>query len=226
MHDSKTDTILNIAWWKWLCIVLLLSTFIWGFLIPVPQLPILHESIRNLFFHVTIWFAMIILMASSLIYGIKYLRTNNIDFDIKAEKCAITGIFLGIIGLITGSIWAKNTWGAWWVNDAKLNGAAATMLVYLAYMVLRSSIDDETKRARISSVYGIFSFVMMLVFIMILPRLTVSLHPGNGGNPGFNAYDLDNNMRKLFYPAIIAQTLLGVWITEILVRLQRLTNKE
>ena len=111
MHDSKADTILNIAWWKWLCIVLLLSTFIWGFLIPVPQLPILHESIRNLFFHVTIWFAMIILMASSLIYGIKYLRTNNIDFDIKAEKCAITGIFLGIIGLITGSIWAKNTCG-------------------------------------------------------------------------------------------------------------------
>lgn len=226
MLDNKTDSILNIVWWKWLCIILMFSTFISGFLIPVPRLPILNESIRNLFFHVTIWFAMIILMASSLVYGIRYLRTNNIDFDIKAEKCTVTGIFFGIIGLITGSIWAKNTWGAWWVNDPKLNGAAATMLVYLAYMVLRGSIDDETKRARISSVYGIFSFVMMLVFIMILPRLTVSLHPGNGGNPGFNVYDLDNTMRKLFYPAIIAQTLLGVWVTEILVRIQRLTNND
>lgn len=226
MNNIEKDSLINLSWWKWLCIFLLLYTFIWGFLVPVPRLPILHESIRNLFFHVTTWFAMIILMGSSLVYGIKYLRSNNLDFDIKAEKCAVTGIYLGIIGLITGSIWAKNTWGAWWVNDAKLNGAAATMLVYLAYMVLRGSVDDENKRARISSVYGIFAFTMMLVFIMILPRLTVSLHPGNGGNPGFSTYDLDNTMRKLFYPAIISQTLLAVWITEILVRIKRLSQND
>ena len=220
------ENILNIAWWKWLCVILLFYTYIAGFLIPVPRLPILHESIRNLFFHVTIWFSMIIMMAASLIYGIKYLNTNNIDLDTKAEQCAYTGIFLGIIGILTGSIWAKNTWGAWWVNDAKLNGAAATMLVYLAYIVLRGSIDDDIKRARLSSVYGIFAFTMMLVFIMILPRLTVSLHPGNGGNPGFGAYDLDNTMRKVFYPAIIGQTLLATWITEILVRIKRLNQHD
>ena len=103
------ENILNIAWWKWLCVILLFYTYIAGFLIPVPHLPILHESIRNLFFHVTIWFSMIIMMAASLIYGIKYLNTNNIDLDTKAEQCAYTGIFLGIIGILTGSIWAKNT---------------------------------------------------------------------------------------------------------------------
>ncbi len=216
------ENILQIAWWKWLCVILLFYTYIAGFLIPVPRLPILHESIRNLFFHVTIWFSMIIMMGASLIYGIRYLNSNNIDLDIKAEQCAYTGIFLGIIGILTGSVWAKNTWGAWWVNDAKLNGAAATMLVYLAYIVLRGSVDDEIKRARLSSVYGIFAFTMMLVFIMILPRLTVSLHPGNGGNPGFGAYDLDNTMRTVFYPAVIGQTLLATWITEILVRIKRL----
>jgi heme exporter protein C len=213
---------MRLQWWKWLCIVLLFYTVIAGFFMPVPRLPVLHETIRNLFFHVTMWFAMLVMMTSSLVYGIKYLNTNKIDFDIKAEQCAITGIFLGILGLATGSIWAKYTWGAWWVNDAKLNGAAAAMLVYLAYIVLRGSIDDEYKRARLASVYGIFAFSLMLVFIMVLPRLTDSLHPGNGGNPGFSSYDLDNSMRKVFYPAIIAWSLLATWIAEIRVRIKRL----
>jgi len=220
------DSIFNLSWWKWLSIALVLYTFIWGFLIPVPRLPILHESIRNLFFHVTIWFAMMIMMGASVVSAIQYLSSTNLKFDIRAEMYTATGIFLGIIGLITGSIWAKNTWGAWWVNDAKLNGAAATMLVYLAYLILRGSMDDEVKRARIASVYGIFAFTMMLVFIMVLPRLTVSLHPGNGGNPGFSTYDLDNRMRTVFYPGVIGQTLLSFWISEILIRIKKIKSQE
>ena len=78
----------------------------------------------------------------------------------------------GVIGLLTGSLWARYTWGAWWVNDTKLNGAAATMLVYVAYMLLRNSMTDEQKRARIAAVYNIFAYFMMLVLIMVLPRLT------------------------------------------------------
>jgi heme exporter protein C len=56
---------------------------------------------------------------------------------------------------------------------------------------------------------------MMLTFIMVLPRLTDSLHPGNGGNPGFSSYDLDSKMRTVFYPAIIGWSLLGAWIAEV-----------
>ena len=97
------------------------------------------------------------------------------------------------------------------------------MLVYLAYMILRGSLDDEHKRARLSAVYSIFAFTLMLVFIMILPRLTDSLHPGNGGNPAFSSYDLDNRMRTVFYPAVIGWTLLAAWITEIRVRMKRLS---
>jgi heme exporter protein C len=215
----------GISWWKWVCILLLFYSLIQGLLIPVPRLPILHETIRNLFFHVTMWFAMIIMMLASLVYAIRFLGSNDLDLDIKSEQCAYTGIFLGILGLVTGSIWAKNTWGAWWVNDAKLNGAAATMLVYLAYLILRGSLDDEHKRARLSAVYSIFAFTLMLVFIMILPRLTDSLHPGNGGNPGFSSYDLDNRMRTVFYPSVIAWSLLAAWVTEIRVRMKRLKLK-
>ncbi len=223
-QDKKSGYSFRLQWWKWLSIILVFYTVIAGLLIEVPRLPILHESIRNLFFHVTMWFAMIIMMIASVRYGIAYLRSGDLDDDIKAEQCVYTGIFLGILGIITGSIWAKFTWGAWWVNDAKLNGAAATLLVYLAYIILRGSMDDDHKRARISAVYSIFAFTLMIVFIMILPRLTDSLHPGNGGNPGFGAYDLDSKMRTVFYPAIVGWALLAAWLTEIRVRLKRIKN--
>ena len=220
------DTIFRISWWKWLCILMLFYSVIGGFLIPVPRLDILHESIRNLFFHVTMWFAMLAMMIASLVYGIKYLSTNNIDFDLRAEQYAITGIVLGMLGVLTGSIWAKYTWGAWWVKDPKLNGAAAAMLVYFAYIILRGSVDDEHKRARLASVYGIFAFTLMIVFIMVLPRLFDSLHPGNGGNPGFDAYDLDSRMRTVFYPAVIAWSLLAAWIAQVRIRIKRLAYKD
>jgi heme exporter protein C len=216
---------MKISWWKLLGAVLVLYSVIAGFLVDVPRLPILHETIRNLFFHVTMWFSMIFLLIVSLINGIRYLAKNDIHFDFVAEESARVGILFGILGLITGSIWAKNTWGAWWVNDAKLNGAAATMLVYFAYILLRGSMDDEHKRARISAVYSIFAFTLMLVFIMILPRLTDSLHPGNGGNPGFSTYDLDNKMRLVFYPAVFGWILFSAWILNIRVRIKKLNQE-
>src|SRR5258706_5530841 len=217
---------MKLQWWKILAILLLAYTIVAGFLTDVRGLAILHESIRNLYFHVTMWFTMIIVMLISLIYGIKYLGSQKAEHDIVAEETAKTGVVFGILGLITGSVWAKFTWGAWWVNDAKLNGAAATLLVYFAYLFLRSSIEDSEKRARISAVYSIFAYSMMIVFIMILPRLTDSLHPGTGGNPGFNTYDLDNTMRIVFYPAIIGWTLLALWIAEVRVRIHKLRLKQ
>ena len=142
-----------------------------------------------------------------------------------ASQAASTGMLVGALGLITGSIWAKYTWGAWWVADTKLNGAAITMLIYLAYFILRGSIDDMEKRARIAAVYNIFAYIMLIVFLMILPRMSDSLHPGNGGNPGFNAYDLDRNMRFVFYPAVIGWILLTVWIFTLKVRLEKIIQK-
>ena len=200
------------VWWKYAAIILLIYTIIAGFLLDVPRLPILHETIRNLYFHVSMWFGMIILLVCSLVYSIRYLGNSDLKTDLWASEAAKVGVFFGFLGLATGMLWAKYTWGAWWVNDSKLNGAAASILVYLAYFMLRNSLDEEQKRARISAVYSIFAFSLMMVFIMILPRLTDSLHPGNGGNPSFGKYDLDSNMRMVFYPAIIGWTLIGVWI--------------
>lgn len=217
---------MKLSWWKILSILLIFYTLFAGFLFKVPALPILHETIRNLYFHVTMWFSMIIILFVSLWHSIKYLSNFKMEHDIVANQAANVGMLFGFIGVATGAIWAKYTWGAWWVNDAKLNGAAITLLFYLAYQILRGALDEEQKRARIAAIYNIFSYVMLIVFLMVLPRMTDSLHPGNGGNPGFGGYDLDNTMKLVFYPAIIGWTLLGIWIMQLGVRYQKLLRKK
>jgi heme exporter protein C len=200
-------------------------TVIAGFYFKVPAQPILHETIRNLYFHVPMWFAMIVICFVSVWQSIAYLSKSTIENDIKASQAAHIGMLLGILGVTTGSLWARYTWGAWWVADTKLNGAAITLLIYLAYFILRGSIDEEQKRARIAAVYNIFAYVMLIVFLMILPRLTDSLHPGNGGNPGFNNYDLDSTMRSVFYPAVLGWILIAAWIYTLRVRVEKINHK-
>ena len=197
-----------------------------GLLGAVPRLEILNETIRNLYYHVPIWFAMLFMMAVSLFYSLKTLGSNSLAHDRKAYDAAIVGFFFSIPGIITGSLWAKFTWGTWWTfQDPKLNGVAISILIYLAYFILRSSLDDENKKAKVSAVYNVFAFVMMNVFIMVLPRMTDSLHPGNGGNPAFAKYDLDSNMRLIFYPAVAGWILFSLWLFEIKNRYSNLKSK-
>lgn len=211
-------------WWKILAVALLLFTIIAGLLSDVPRLAILNETIRNQHFHVTMWFGMIILLTGSLVYAIKHLRTGNIDFDDKSVELAKAGILFGVLGLLTGMLWAKYAWGEWWSGDPKQNSAAICMLIYFAYLVLRNSMEDEQQRGRVSGVYNVFAYAAMIPLLFILPRMTDSLHPGNGGNPGFNFYDLDSKLRMVFYPAVIGWTLLGVWLAELRLRTKRITR--
>jgi heme exporter protein C len=213
-------------WWKIVCVLLLVYTVIAGFLGSVPALPILDETIRNLYFHVAMWMAMMILFIVSVIYSIKYLRTNNHIFDIYALEYAKGGILFGCLGLVTGSIWARYTWGAFWSNDPKQLGAVIALLIYFAYLVLRNSMMDMDKRARIGAVYNIFAFAMLFPTIWIIPRMVESLHPGGMGNPAFDTNDIDSRMRVVFWPgAVPGWTLLGVWIVTLRIRLQLVAER-
>jgi heme exporter protein C len=214
-------------WWKILSLVLLLYTFLAGFLGAVPALPILHETIRNLYFHVAMWFSMMIFFIVSVVSAVRYLRTMNPIFDLYSVEFAKSGIIFGLLGLSTGSIWARFTWGAFWSNDPKQLGAAIALLIYFAYLILRNAVTDTDKRARISAVYNIFAFAMLFPTIWIIPRLVDSLHPGGLGNPAsFSEKDIDSRMRVVFwFGAVPGWALLGVWITSLRLRLDFLEQK-
>ena len=222
---------MKFKWWKIVCIVFLLFTFTAGFLVNVPKVGNLYESIRNFFFHVPMWFGQMALMTIALGYSIAYLRTQNLKYDIYAAEMTKTGIVFGILGLVTGAVWAKYTWGEAWSMDPKQTAAAIAVLIYFAYVVLRGSMTDIDKRARVASVYNIFAYFIYIPLIMILPRLVQSLHPGGmegaegGGNPALGGDSLDPAMRMIFWPAVIGWTLLGIWISTLKIRYDLLLNK-
>ncbi|HMJ47223.1 MAG TPA: cytochrome c biogenesis protein CcsA [Ferruginibacter sp.] len=224
------------SWWKILSFLLLVYTILAGLLSDVPRLFILNETIRNLYFHVCMWFGMMILFIISFIYSIKYLRGFNYRNDLFAKNFAAVGSVFGILGYLTGAVWANYTWVtdqnqslANILKEPKLIGAAIALLIYGAYFVLRGSFTDIDKRARVSAVYNIFAFVMLFPSIWIIPRLVGSLHPGapgsDSGNPALNFNDIDSRLRMVFYPAIIGWTLLGVWLATMKIRLGLLSDK-
>lgn len=189
-----------------------------------PYQPRIVESIRNLMLHVPMWFTMFILMGMGFVNSIKSLRAGPSAelYDAKAVSSIRTGIAFGVMGLLTGSLWARFTWGAWWVNDPQLNGAMVTVLIYAGYLILRASISDPSARTKLSGVYSLFAFIILMILLMVLPRFTESLHPGKGGNPAFSKYDLDSALRLVFYPAVIGWILLGTWMYTLALRAEKL----
>ncbi len=193
--------------------------------ITFPYRNILYETIRNLYYHVPLWFAMFIIFIAAVVYSAMHLKGFEKKYDQQAVALTSVGILYGVLGLVTGAIWAKHTWGAYWSWDVKQNMTAVGLLIYGAYFVLRASFEDPEKRARISAVYNIFAFATLIPLLYVVPKLTDSLHPGAGGNIAFGSQDLDNTMRMVFYPAIIGWALFGIWVALLVFRANRLKER-
>jgi len=213
-------------WWKLLSFLLLLYAVTYGFYVSIPETMIL-QTMRNLFYHVGMWFGMFTMLTVSFIYSLRYLKGFREENDRIAIEAVNVGLMFGFLGIFTGMVWANFTWGAPWVKDPKLNGAAVGLVVYLAYIILRSSVEDRHKRAKVSAVYNIFAFVLWIIFVMILPRLAGdSLHPATGNNSSpVLPMQLDPSMRTVFYPAMIGWILLGTWILQVRIRVSKLKQQ-
>jgi len=200
---------------------LLLYAIVAGFLVEVPDTTI-RETMRNLFYHVGMWFGMFILLTIGFIYSIRYLLKFREEEDLVAVESVNVGLLFGILGILTGMVWASFTWGSPWVKDPKLNGAALGIFIYLAYLILRGSIGDPHKKAKVSAVYNILAYVLWIVFVMIMPRMAgESIHPGKDTSPVLPTH-LEPSLRIVFYPAMLGWILLGIWIMNLRVRFRRI----
>ncbi len=213
-------------WWKVLCVILLVYILVGGILFPVPVIPKLNESARNLFFHVPMWYVMIICFLVSAVYALKFLRSNQLGHDTRSHEFVRVGIGFGILGMLTGMEWASVAWGSPWSNDPKQVGAALCLLVYFAYMVLRNSVKDPAKQARLSAVYNVFAFALLVPLLFIIPAHFKSLHPGTDSKPFEALYTQAAAFRKVSVPAMLAWILLGVWIADLRIRFLKLSEPE
>ncbi|MEX1270458.1 MAG: cytochrome c biogenesis protein CcsA [Balneolaceae bacterium] len=210
--------------WKYIVAVWMTMVITIGFLIPIPQIDILEESARNLFLHVPMWFTMMVAFSMAFYYSIRYLNNEEIDWDRKAETATAIGLLFGICGLLTGSLWARFTWGTWWTfAEPRMNLSALAMMIFVAYFVLRSAFNDPVKRAKISAVYNIFGVTTIPFLLYIIPRQLPSLHPGAEGNPAFSEITAPE-LRYIFYPAIIGFIGLSIWLMDITNRYKRIKD--
>ena len=207
--------------WKYLIIVWMSLVIIGGFLIQIPFIPVLEQTARNLFFHVPMWMAMYTMFLISFYHSINYLRKANWSDDIKAQAAAQTGFIFGICGLMTGSLWARFTWGTWWTfAEPKMNLAALALMIYVAYFMLRSAFVESKKRARITAVYNIFAVSTIPFLLYVVPRQLTSLHPGADGNPAFSEITA-SELRFILYPAMVGFIALSCWVYNITYRAYR-----
>jgi heme exporter protein C len=189
-----------------------------GFSIEIPQIDILEQTARNLFLHVPMWFTMMVAFSMAFYYSIRYLNDEHMKWDRKAETATAVGLVFGICGLLTGSLWARFTWGTWWTfAEPRMNLSALAMLIFVAYFILRTAFLDAEKRAKISAVYNIFGVTTIPFLLYIIPRQLPSLHPGAEGNPAFSEITAPE-LRIIFYPAVIGFIGIAIWLMDIVNR--------
>ncbi|MDE2731952.1 MAG: cytochrome c biogenesis protein CcsA [Bacteroidota bacterium] len=189
----------------WLSVVILGAFSFGGAGLNIPRIPLLEHTARNLYFHVPMWFTMMAITALSAWHAFRMLSTHSQIADIRSRSAALVAVAFGVLGLVTGSVWAHYTWyegtNIWWNFDPKQTMAAAQVLIYGAYFALRGALDYPEKRARIAAVYNLFAFVTVPFLLYVLPRQMESLHPGAEGNPAFSEIT-HPMMRLVFYPAV------------------------
>jgi len=175
---------------------------------------------RIIYFHVaTAWVGFLAFLVT-FVGGVGYLRTQAPKWDIVALSSAEIGTVFMLGVLVSGSIWARPSWGVWWVWDERLTISLIQFFVYVGYLMLRGSVEDPARRARFAAVYGIVAFVSVPInFIAI--RMWRTQHPLMFGSEGGG---LSPNMMFTFFFSLIAFTVWYVTIMWHRIRLERLRD--
>ncbi|MFA6542637.1 MAG: cytochrome c biogenesis protein CcsA [Bacteroidota bacterium] len=219
--------------------LLLTAVIILGIAIPTvsnpqgffqfPFIPGLEEKARNIFFHVPMAWTSVLAFFMAMFYGIQYLRTKNPDYDLRSVSSAGLGLMFCILATVTGSIWAKFNWGSFWNWDPRETSIFILLLIYGAYFVLRSAIEEDEKRGALSAVYSIIAGVTVPFFVFVMPRIMSGLHPGSLGDEQGSGpvveMNMAPNMLVIFFASLIGFTMLYFWMYSLRIRTARLEQQ-
>ena len=175
------------------------------------------ETSRILFFHVPqAWIATLAFLIS-MIASVLYLAKRNVKADYIAQSAAELGFLFCVLATVTGSIFAKATWGSFWNWDPRQTSIVILLMIYGAYFALRSAVPDLERKRVFAAVYSILAFAAVPFLIFVVPRITSSLHPENTMNPA--SPGMDPKTLKVFLGSLFAYTGLFVWMLRLKIRI-------
>ena len=211
-------TVLKIGLFIWLAVVVVLA-FLWA---PLAQG--LGEYTRILYFHVPVAWLTVLAFLIGAVHSVIYLKKREMIQDQMAEAASQFGFLFCILATVTGSIWAKVSWGSFWNWDPRETSIFIPLLIYAAYFALRSAIEQPERRAALSAVYSLLAFVTVPFFVFIVPRVYSSLHP----DPLINtqgSINMESRMRTTFFLSLAGFTFFFIWLYRAKLEIIRMKNK-
>ncbi len=192
---------------------------------PIEDNP---EVFRIIYFHFPMAIGTVVAFGLGMYYSIRYLATRNLKYDLRESLAAKLGIIFCVLTTISGAIFAKHTWGAYWNWDPRETSIFMLLIVYAAYFALRSAVIDPDQRANLSAVYSILGFASTIFFIFIMPRIIPGLHPGAPKPTGASEGSIITFSFKtaiVLIPSVLAHIGLLLWINKLSVDIAE-RNKE
>jgi heme exporter protein C len=206
-------------------ILLLIATIMVFFYAPLEAVMGLVQKV--FYFHVAAGWAGMISFLVAAFAGVAYLRTSQRKWDIIGLSAVEIGMVFAFINIVTGSIWARPIWNTWWTWDPRLTTATIMMLIYAAYFMLRSGIEEPDRRARFGAVYAIIGFLSVpLTFFSA--RLFRTIHPIviGANQPGAaGSFDMTSSMLTTFLFSLLTFTFIFADLLWHRIRLGRLADK-
>lgn len=209
---------------KYILFIWLFAVIIFAIIGDIPKVGDMGQRARILYFHVPAAWVATLAFVMALFYGIQYLRKQDILYDFKAASSAALGLLFAVLATVTGAVWAKFEWGAFWNWDPRQTSIFVLILVYGAYFALRSAIESEQQKAKLSSVYAILAGITVPFFIFIFPRIVDSLHPDPIVNTS-GKIKMDSSMLMVFLSSLAGFTVLFFWMLNIKIRIFKLKLK-
>lgn len=172
-----------IPWVGALCLMTFLAGLYLG-LVKAPPDYQQGESYRIMFVHVpAAWMSMFIYTLMAVLSAINLIWNIKLA-DVMANSSAAIGASFTFLALVTGSLWGKPMWGAWWVWDARLTSELILLFLYLGYIALVSAIDDKRTAARAGG-------VLILVGVVNIPIIHYSVEWWNTLHQGPTVTKID-----------------------------------
>ena len=158
------------------------------------------------------------------ICAIGFLRTRDRKWDLRSYVAIHLSLILGVGVLVTGSIWARASWGHWWVwDEPTLVSFLIIFLLYACYQPLRFSIEDPDKQARYAAVFAILAGAFVPLNFLAVRLAQPLAHPRVLGSSG----NLPGSMELVFLVSLLGMALLFVtlWKYEMAAKATRMRLK-